>query len=70
MKRIADLTEVVNSNPHWAALSKYNHIRIQFPDGLERSILLTDRELQSGLDRANKNQNDLPEVSWLRDLFD
>lgn len=70
MNRIADLTEVVNQNPHWAALKKYNHIRIQFPDGLERSILLTDRELQSGLDRANKNQSDLPEVCWLRDVFD
>lgn len=70
MNRLGDLTEVVNSNPHWAALKKYNHIRIQFPDGVERSLLFTDRELQSGLDRANKNQNDLPPVGWIRDLFD
>lgn len=70
MNRIGDLSEVANTNAHWAALSKYNHIRIQFPDGVERSLLFTDRELQSGLDRANKNQNDLPEVCWLRDMFD
>lgn len=70
MNRLADLTEVVNQNPHWAALAKYNHIRVQFPDGTERSLLLTDREVQVGLDRANKNQSDLPKVSWLRDLFD
>jgi hypothetical protein len=70
MQRIADLTEVANTNKHWAALSKYNHFRVQFPDGLERSLLFTDKELQRGLDRANKNQEDLPEIPWLRDFLD
>lgn len=69
-KRIGDLQRVFNKNPHWAALTEYNHIRIQFPDGCERSLLLTDKELKKALDRAEKNPEDLPTVSWLRDLLD
>lgn len=70
MNRLGDLTEVINQNPHWAALGKYNHIRVQFPDGTERSLLLTDREVQIALARADKNKGDLPKVSWFRDLLD
>lgn len=70
MKRIADLTEVANNNPHWAALKQYNHIRVQFPDGTERSLLFTDAELVKGIKRADKNKEDLPKVCWIRDLFD
>jgi hypothetical protein len=70
MNRLGDLSEVINKNPHWAALGKYNHIRVQFPDGTERSLLLTDREVRIGLNRADKNTGDLPTVSWFRDLLD
>lgn len=69
-KRIGDLQKVINKNPHWAALTQYNHIRIQFPDGCERSLLLTDAELRRALERAEKNPEDLPKVSWLRDVID
>jgi len=69
-KRIGDVQRVINKNPHWAALSEYNHIRIQFPDGCERSLLLTDNELKRALERADKNPEDLPKVSWLRDILD
>ena len=69
-KRIGDLQQVINKNPHWAALAEYNHLRIQLPCGEEKSILLTDKELARALDRANKNTEDLPKVSWVRDLFD
>lgn len=69
-KRIGDLQKVINKNPHWAALTEYNHIRIQFPDGCEHSLLLTDKELKKALDRANKNEEDLPTVSWIRDVLD
>ena len=68
-KRIADLQKVINKNPHWAALTEYNHIRIQFPDGCEHSLLLTDNELIRALDRADKNTEDLPKVSWMRDIL-
>lgn len=69
-KRLADLQEVCNKNPHWKAASKYNHIRVEFPNGDEKSLLLTDNELQRALDRASKNKEDIPSVSWIRDLFD
>jgi hypothetical protein len=69
-KRLGDLQKVINSNPHWAALTEYNHIRVQFPNGEERSLLFTDKEIEKASIRANKNPEDLPKVSWLHDLFD
>ena len=69
-KRLADLQEVDNKNPHWKAASKYNHLRVQFPNGDEKSLLFTDHEIQKALDRAAKNPEDVLQVSWVRDLFD
>ena len=69
-KRIGDLQRVFNKNPHWAACEKYNHIRVQLPDGQELSLLLTDKEVQRARERANKNPEDLPTVSWFRDILD
>jgi hypothetical protein len=69
-KRLGDLQRVFNKNPHWAALAEYNHIRVQFPNGEEKSLLFTDKEIQKALERAEKNPEDLPKVSWLRDLVD
>ena len=69
-KRIGDLQLVENMLKKPAAAEKYNHIRIQFPDGEERHLLFTDREIRVALERADKNPEDLPKVSWLRDLFD
>ena len=69
-KRLGDLQIVHNKNPHWKAASKYNHLRVQFPNGEERSLLFTDHEIEKALERARKNPEDLLSVSWLRDLFD
>lgn len=69
-KRIADVQKVLNTKPHWAALAEYNHIRVQMPDGEEISLLLTDKELLKAKERAIKNPEDLPKVSWLRDILD
>lgn len=67
---MGDLQKVFKKNPHWVALTEYNHIRIQFPGGNAKSLLLTDKEIQRALDRAEKNMDDLPKVSWIRDLID
>ena len=69
-KRLGDLQEVDNKNPHWKAASKYNHLRVQFPNGDEKSRLFTDHEIQKALDRAAKNPEDVLQGSWVRDLFD
>ena len=69
-KRIADLQQVENKNKHHAANSKYNFIRVQFPNGAEKGMLFTDREIERALERADKNPEDLPETTWFRDLFD
>lgn len=69
-KRLGDIQEVNNNNPHWKAAKKYNHLRVQFPNGEEKSLLFTDKELQNALTRASKNPEDILEISWVRDLFD
>lgn len=69
-KRIADVQKIINSNAHWAALKEYNHIRVQLSDGKEISLLLTDKELLRAMNRADKNVEDLPKVSWIRDVLD
>jgi hypothetical protein len=69
-KRLGDLQTVENTDPHPAANLKYNHIRVQFPSGEERSLLFTDKEIHRALDRADKNPEDLPKVNCLRDLLD
>jgi hypothetical protein len=69
-KRIADLQQVENKQSHWAANSQYNFIRVQFPNGVETGLLFTDKEIERALKRAEKNPEDLPETSWIRNIFD
>lgn len=68
--RIGDVTVVENKNPHRLAKPTYNHIRIQLPDGKETAMLLTDKELQKGIERAAKNPEDLVNAGWLQDKID
>lgn len=69
-KRIADVQSVLNQCKHPAAAEKYNHFRIQLEDGKEHHVMLTDKELLKGIERAKKNPEDCPKVSVLRDIFD
>lgn len=69
-KRLGDLISVKNMKKKPAAADKYNHIRVQFPNGDEKHLLFTDHEINVALDRAKKNPEDLPPISWVRDLFD
>ena len=68
--RLGDMSEVENKLKHFAANSTYNHIRAQFPNGEEKSLLFTDNEIKKALERANKNPEDLPKVSWIRNILD
>lgn len=69
-KRLGDVKEVVNKNPHHLAALKYNHIRVQFPDGKEKSLLFTDYQLTRAFQRSKKNKEDLPTKTWIHDLVD
>ena len=69
-KRTGDMEKLVNKNPHWAAALKYNHIRVQFPDKTEKSLLFTDFQIKRALDRATKNPEDLPHISWITNILD
>ena len=69
-KRLGDVSVVLNKNKHHAAASKYNHIRVQFPDGKEKHLLFTDSQLTRAFDRAKKNPEDLPSKTWIHDVVD
>jgi hypothetical protein len=69
-KRIGDIKTVKNTKKHWAANSQYSHLRAQFTDGYEVHLLFTDAEIKRAIERAKKNPEDCPRVSWLRDLLD
>ena len=68
-KRLGDLEKVKNADRKFGAALKYNHIRIQFPSGDEKHLLFTDWQIKLGLKRAEKNPEDLPKVSWIRDII-
>ena len=68
--RLGDVILVENMKKKPAAAAKYNHLRVQFPDGCERRLLFTDSQIRVALERAKKNPEDLPPVSWIRDAFD
>lgn len=68
--RIGDLTSVDNTQKHWAANSKYNFIRVQLENGKEVELLFTDNEIKNAIIRADKNKEDLPKTSFIRNLFD
>lgn len=69
-KRIGDLQTVENTSPHWAAAKNYNFIRVQISSGEEVPLLFTDAEILKARKRAEKNPEDLPKASRLRDIFD
>ena len=68
-KRLGDLEKVKNADRKFGAALKYNHIRVQFPSGDEKHLLFTDWQIKLGLKRAEKNPEDLPKVSWIRDII-
>lgn len=69
-KRLGDLQKVENTQKHFAANSQYNYIRVQLENNKEVSLLFTDKEIERAIARAEKNPEDLPKVSMLRNLFD
>ena len=69
-KRIGDLQSVQNTQAHWAAVKKYNFIKVQLDDGTEVPLLFTDKEVERAKARAIKNPEDLPKTGFLRNLFD
>jgi hypothetical protein len=69
-KRMGDVQVVDNQAKKPAAAPWYNFLRVQLETGKEVRVLLTDGELRRGMERAEKNPEDCPKVSVVRDLFD
>lgn len=69
-KRIGDVLIIENSNKITNAANEYYYIRVQMPDGKEIPLMFTDTEFKIAVERAEKNTEDVPKVSWLSDLLD
>ena len=69
-KRIVDVVKTKNQERKFGAAVEYNHLRVQFPKGAERHLLFTDFIIKRAIERAKKNPEDLPRVSWLRDIIE
>ena len=69
-KRLADMVVVDNTERKTSSAYQYNYLRVQFPDGEEKQLLLTDATVKKAVDRANKNPEDCPKATWLRDVLD
>ncbi len=69
-KRIADIQRVENRRAHPAAAKEYNHLRGQTEDGSELDFLFTDAEWKRARRRAERNPEDCPKASFLRNIFD
>ena len=69
-KRIGDIVPVENTERKFGSADHYNYMRGEFPDKTELPLLFTDNEIQVAIERAKENEEDLPKVSWFRNLID
>lgn len=67
--RIADLQAVENQDKLPAACKKYNHVLVDIAGSIQH-LLFTDNDIKVALERADKNKEDIPETSWIRDILD
>jgi hypothetical protein len=65
-----NLLRVWNKGRKTRAKNYYWFTYVQFPDGTEMPLMLTEHELDRAKIRARKNTEDCPEKSWLVDLLD
>lgn len=69
-KRIGDVITVENEDRKFGSALQYVYLRVQLEDGTEKPLLFTAHEMDEASARAEANPEDLPTVSWLRDLID
>ncbi len=69
LKSIGEIEVVKNKDKHHKANLKYNHIGVLTPEGTYKSLLFTDSQIKRGLSRAQRNPEDIPESSWLSNIF-
>lgn len=69
-KRIGDVVTVENTERKFGSALNYYCIRAQFENGVEKPLLFTSEEIAEASKRAEANPEDLPEISWIRNLID
>lgn len=69
-KRMGDVLIIENSQKITNADNEYYYLRVQMPNGEEIPVMFTDTEFYVGVNRALKNTEDVPKVSWIKDLLD
>lgn len=69
-KRLGDIITVENKERKFGALTEYMYFRLQDEQGNETAYLASEHDLRVMRERAEKNEEDLLKVSFIRDLFD
>lgn len=71
--RIGDIREIINTERKFGANSTYFLTRLQLEDGSEVNAMFTHHELNTAIERAKANTEDLEKEGFLdkiRDLID
>ena len=69
-KRMGDVVSVENTERRFGAAPVYLYLRVQLETGEEVPLLFTDFEMVQAMNRAKANTEDLPKVSWVRNILD
>lgn len=68
--KMGRLVLVENKEKHHLANDTYFSVKVELPSGEETYLLFTDKEIEQAQYRADRNPEDIAQVSFLRDLFD
>lgn len=68
--KMGRLTRVLNQLGKGRAATEYLATKIETERGKEVYALFTDFEINRALERAKRNPEDVPDVSWLRNILD
>jgi len=68
--RLGDINKINNKNRKFGSSDMYYHVRVQFSNGEEKFLLLTENQVVTGIIRADKNPEDEIKASFVSDLLD
>jgi len=68
--RNGNIFRIVNQAKKTNARDFYWFVNVQTPNGDEVPLMLTQKEYENSLKRAEKNMEDIPSKSWITDILD
>jgi len=68
--RNGNILLVENKDKKFGAADQYYAVWVENTKGKEFPLLITERELNIAIDRAEKNPEDIPKKGFFTDLYD